>query len=276
MNNPFDVFLVFPIINVLVAIYKLLLFAHLPYPLGFSIIGLTVVIRLILYPLTSAQLNMSSKMQKVAPHISKLKEKHKGDAKRLQQETMKLYKEHGVNPAAGCLPIIIQLPLIWALYSVLQNVVSLNQNAIVAYINKIVYTDSFKLSKPWDQSFFGLPLGQHPSNLISVVPLIVFLPLVTAFLQFIQSKMMLVPKPVGEGKDTEKNLPAGKAGKGDFASAFQSQSLYIFPVMIGFFSYSLPIGLSLYWNTFTIFGILQQYRIQGLGGLKPWIERFKK
>lgn len=269
MNNPFDVFLVFPIINVLVAIYKLLLIAHIPYALGFSIIGLTVVIRLILYPLTSAQLNMSSKMQKVAPHLSKLKERHKGDAKRLQQETMKLYKEHGVNPAAGCLPIIIQLPLIWALYGVLQNVVSLNQNAIVAYINKIVYLDILKLSKPWDQSFFGLPLGEHPSSLISVVPLIVFLPLITALLQFIQSKMMMAPKSAVEQKGTEKK-------KDDFASAFQSQSLYIFPVMIGFFSYSLPVGLSLYWNTFTVFGILQQYKIQGLGGLKPWIERFKK
>jgi YidC/Oxa1 family membrane protein insertase len=56
----------------------------------------------------------------------------------------------------------------------------------------------------------------------------------------------------------------------DFASAFQSQSMYIFPVMIGFFSYTFPIGLSLYWNTFTIFGIMQQYRISGLGGLTEW------
>ena len=61
--------------------------------------------------------------------------------------------------------------------------------------------------------------------------------------------------------------------KEDFASAFQTQSLYIFPVMIGFFSYNFPVGLSLYWNTFTIFGIIQQYKVSGLGGLKGWVKK---
>src|SRR3972149_5813901 len=96
----FHSFIVNPIINVLVAIYQVLFALHVPYALGFSIIILTIIIRLILYPLISTQLRASKKMQSISPHLSNLKEKHKGDKKRLQEETMKLYKEHGVNPVA--------------------------------------------------------------------------------------------------------------------------------------------------------------------------------
>ena len=265
MTNPsiFNTVLVWPILNVLVAVYKGLIFVHFPFALGFSIIILTIIIRFILYPLTASQLKASKKMQDLNPHLSRLKDKHKGDSKTLQQETMKLYKEHGVNPAAGCLPVIIQLPIIWGLYSALRQIVTLKPDVI----NKIVYSDSLKLTKAWDPNFFGVSLGSNPSHLISTIgPIILIIPLLTALFQFIQSKMMFSKPKVQEGlvkKDEKKK-------EGDFASTFQSQSMYIFPVMIGFFSYTFPVGLSLYWNTFTIFGIMQQYRVAGLGGLEEW------
>jgi YidC/Oxa1 family membrane protein insertase len=66
-----------------------------------------------------------------------------------------------------------------------------------------------------------------------------------------------------------------KSAEPDFATAFQTQSLYMLPLMIGFFSFQFPLGLSLYWNTFTIFGIIQQYKISGLGGLAQWIDYLK-
>ncbi|MCL6096900.1 MAG: YidC/Oxa1 family membrane protein insertase [Patescibacteria group bacterium] len=265
MTNPsiFNTILVWPIINVLVAVYKGLIFVNFPFALGFSIIILTIIIRFILYPLTSSQLKASKKMQDLNPHLANLKNKHKGDSKTLQQETMKLYKEHGVNPAAGCLPVIIQLPIIWGLYSALQQIANLKPDVI----NKIVYFDALKLTKAWDPNFFGVSLGSNPSYLISTVgPVILIIPLLTALFQFIQSKMMF-SKPRTQGvlvKIDEKKKDT------DFASAFQSQSMYIFPVMIGFFSWTFPVGLSLYWNTFTIFGIIQQYRVSGLGGLEDW------
>src|SRR3989344_1232954 len=134
----FNIIIVHPIINILVAIYQGLLFLNIPYPLGFSIIGLTIVIRIILYPLITTQLRASKKMQDIAPHLSNLKDKHKDDKKRLQEETMRLYKEHGVNPAAGCLPTLIQLPVIWGLYSVLNNIVHKSSAELVGYINGIV------------------------------------------------------------------------------------------------------------------------------------------
>src|SRR3990167_10495535 len=128
-----------PLATILIGSYQALIFLHIPYALGFSIIILTIVIRFILYPLMSSQLKASKKMQTLSPHISKLKEKHKGDAKRIQAETMRLYKEHGVNPAAGCLPLIIQMPIIWALYQVLYKIVALNSGNVVSIINKDIY-----------------------------------------------------------------------------------------------------------------------------------------
>lgn len=270
MGEIFNLILVNPIVNILVAFYQLLFFLHIPYALGFSIIFLTVFIRVLLYPLTTAQLKSSKKMQDLAPHLSRIKERHKGDNKRLQQETMRLYKEHGVNPAAGCLPILIQLPIIWALYSVFQKIVGLDSTTVVSEVNKIIYPlDFLRLSAPWDQHFFGIPLGQNPSQLISIMPLIVLVPLLTGFFQFVQSKMLFT----GQSQNSIANKTKGGKKQSDFSSAFQTQSLYIFPVMIGVFSYTFPIGLSLYWNTFTIFGILQQYHIQGLGGLSEWKEK---
>jgi len=256
--------LAYPLINILVVIYHGLFLLHIPYPLGFSIIVLTVLIRVILYPLTASQLKAAKKMQELSPHLSNLKEKHKNDAKTLQAETMKLYKEHGVNPAAGCLPLIIQLPVIFALYSVLQDIVKFSTTEI----NRVLYSDSIRLTKSWNTTFFGIPLAQNPSHLITTIgPLVLLIPVLTGVFQLIQSKMMMV-------KAT--NLPAIKTEKkkeDDFATAFQTQSLYIFPFMIAFFSYNFPIGLSLYWNTFTVFGIIQQYKISGLGGLKDWIDK---
>lgn len=269
--NIFDVLLITPITNILVAIYQALYMLYVPYALGFSIILLTIFIRLLLYPLTTAQLKASKKMQELTPHLSNVKEKHKGDSARIQQETMRLYKEHGVNPAAGCLPVLVQIPIIWSLYGVLQKVVNVNGGAIVTEINKITYDISFlKLTAPWDQHFFGLLLGQSPAQLFqSLGPVIVLIPLLTGVFQFIQSKMMFTkPAPSKTADKAEK--------KDDFASAMQTQSTYIFPIMIGFFSFSLPIGLSLYWNAFTIFGILQQYKVQGWGGLENWIKKIKR
>lgn len=277
MGSFFNLVFIQPILNILVAIYSLFSLIHLPYALGFAIIGLTIVVRYILYPLTTAQLKASMKMQAIAPHMSKLKEKYKGDAKKIQEETLRLYKEHGINPAAGCLPVLIQMPIIWALYSVIsQHIVNLEPNLVVVEINKVVYFDFLKLQSAWDASFFGIPLGAMPSKLISTVgPLILLVPILTGLLQFILSKMMIPAKnnvAILE-KNIEVKTAVDKKDATDFASAFQTQSMFIFPIMIGFFSFSFPIGLSLYWNTFTFFGIIQQYKIMGLGGLSEWIKK---
>lgn len=278
----FTVVFIHPTINVLSAIYHLLVFAHIPATLGFSIIILTIIIRLILYPVTKSQLETSKKMQELAPKLNKLKELHKNDAQKLQNETMKLYKEHGVNPAAGCLPLLIQLPLIWGLYNVLQNAVNANAAHVVAFVNSAAYIPALRIQQAWDPHFFGLPMALPPSKLLAVVgPAILLIPLLTAALQFIQSKMMVPAVKAEEIVKQEVQREKGQLTKevkkeDDFQAAFQTQSLYIFPIMIGFFSWTLPVGLSFYWNTFTIFGIIQQYQVQGWGGMTPWIKKLGK
>jgi YidC/Oxa1 family membrane protein insertase len=245
MGNIFDTIFVIPILNVLIAIYLLLQAVGIPYALGFAIILLTVVIRLLLYPFTTSQLMTSKKMQKLSPHLAAVKEKHKGDPRRLQQETLALYKEHGINPAAGCLPTLIQLPIIFGLWTVLTRAV---HTTSVAELNKMIYAPSMHLSSLWNTDFFGVPLGKNPSELLQSVGVFMLLvPIITAALQYIQSRQMFA-KP---------KVDAPKKQESDFATAFQTQSMYIFPIMIGYFSYTFPIGLSLYWNTFSLFGIIQ-------------------
>jgi YidC/Oxa1 family membrane protein insertase len=271
-----------PTINALSLLYHLLVLIHVPAALGFSFILLTIVIRLILYPFTLSQLKTSKKMQDLAPKLSKLKEMHKADAKKLQEETMKLYKEHGVNPAAGCLPLLVQLPLIWGLYNVLQNAVNANPQHVVNFVNAAAYAPFLKLSHAWDPHFFGLPMAQSPQHLLPILgPLVLLVPLLTGALQFVQSKMMIPAVQAEEKVKEEVQREKGQLTKevkkqDDFQTAFQTQSLYIFPIMIGFFSFTLPVGLSFYWNTFTIFGIIQQYQVQGWGGMKPWIQKLIK
>lgn len=276
MTDPsiFNTLLIWPITNLLIAVYQALSILGVPYALGFAIIVLSVLFRIVLYPLTNSQLRTSKKMQDLAPHLSAIKTQHKNDKRRVQEETMKLYKEHGVNPAAGCLPVVAMIVVSIALYTVLSHFVALPPKQAVAEINKIVYVDSLKLKRPWDQSFFGIPIEKNPSQLLSSMPAIVLIPIFTALFQAVQAKMMFpqaASLPVRK-KEGEKNGDMAT----DFSSAMQKQSLFIFPLILGYTAFVFPLGVSLYWNTFTLFGILQQYRVAGLGGISPWVEKIKR
>ena len=141
--------------------------------------------------------------------------------------------------------------------------VAINSNDSLSKINSVLYLDFLKLSSVWDTMFFGIPLGDAPSKIWASAPYLVLIPVLTGALQFVLSKMM-IPEGAIEVQEKIAQKTEGKAD--DFQAAFQKQSLFIFPVMIGFFAFTLPVGLSVYWNTFTIFGILQQYLLVGPGG----------
>lgn len=272
MGEIFSIIFVNPLINALVAIYHLLVTIQVPFALGFSIIILTVVIRLVLWPFTAAQLKTTQKMQAVGPELSRLKERHKGDAKRLQQETMLLYKKHDVNPFGGCLPTLIQFMLFPALYSVFQTFVSPDKGAILDKFNHVLYFDFLKLSSLQDPTFFGLPLGQTPAHLFSNLPLVILIPVITGVLQFVQSKMMFTTPPV----DTSFSSKTKEKKEPDFQTVFQKQIVYIIPFTIAFAAFNFPIGLSLYWNTFSVLAIMQQYKMSGLGGMQELIDKVRK
>jgi YidC/Oxa1 family membrane protein insertase len=249
--------------------YHLLQSAHIPYAFGFAIILLTVSIRLLMYPLVTNQLRMSKKMQELAPKMSKIKEKYKGDMKQQQQAQLALYREHGVNPAAGCLPGVVQIViLLFGLYPALMNVLTNHAKDIVSYINKLAYIPALHIAQPFNTDFFGLILDKTPGHLFAVVPLLaVSVPVITGVLQFIQSKMMM---PTDEKKTVQQ---ARDPKPEDFMATFQKQTMYLLPIMIAVFSFQFAVGLSLYWNTYSIFGIIQQYQIGGWGGLEKWVKK---
>ncbi len=250
--NLWNQLLVWPIVNVLVALYKFFEFLRIPGPLGFAVIGLTLLIRLLLYPLMAAQLRSAKKMAKLKPHMDALTIKHKENKQALQQAQLALYKEHGVNPAAGCLPLLIQLPVLIALYNVFYQILGNgNLQKITAEINQVVYTPAFKLSA-LDLNFFGVNLGIKPAQFQTGGYLLLLVPVVTAALQWYQTKLMTPPVvKATEGKPTEE----------DAAAEMQKQMAIVTPLLFGYFAFQFPLGLALYWNVFGIFGIMQQLAI---------------
>jgi YidC/Oxa1 family membrane protein insertase len=269
----FNTVLIYPLINIVLAIYHALTSFHIPGALGFSIILSTALIRLILYPFTASQLKFSKKMQEMQPHLNRAKQKYKDDPKRSQLEQMAIYKEFGVNPAAGCLPFIVQIVLLLGFYNAIFKVIALKPKETISVINKIAYFDFLKLHQAWNTNFFGIPLIKSPGDLIhSIGFIIILIPALTVLLQLIQSKMMVPAKPpLDPAAAKAKKNPADP----DFSKLMQSQMLFMTPFIIGFVSYRFALGLSLYWNTFTIFGIIQQYQVAGLGGLSEWLNKIK-
>lgn len=257
-HNIFSTIFVFPILNILVAFYKGLLSLGVPGAFGFAIILMTASIRLLFHPFFRQQLETSKKMQDLKPHLDKLSQKHKSDPKKLQQEQMRLYQEAGINPAAGCLFMIIQLPIFYALY----NTFSLfllhgSGKEVIQQINSVLYTPLLHIQKidPW---FFGINLAITPEKgglWYYAVPVI------TGILQYFSVPSNPAPQPEPVSAKKGKKEQDKKQDNGDFQQAMNMQMKFIFPFMIGLFSYRLPVGMSLYWNIISLFTIMQYQRI---------------
>src|SRR3989338_1615141 len=186
--NFFNTIFVFPILNLLVFFYKIFLFLKIPGAFGLAIIALTAVIRLLLHPFFKQQLETSKKMQDLKPHLDKLSQKHKSDKKRLQEEHMKLYQQAGINPATGCLFMIIQIPVFIALYNTLSLfLLKGNGTKVIEQINKVLYHPLLRIQtiNPW---FFGFNLAVSPAK--SGLWYYYLLPVLTAFLQYLQTQAM--------------------------------------------------------------------------------------
>jgi len=273
MTNPnlWNQLLVWPIINILIALYKGFEFLHIPGPLGFAVIGLTILIRLLLYPLMQAQLKSAKKMAKLKPHMDALNLKHKNDKQALQQAQLALYKEHGVNPAAGCLPLLIQMPVLIALYNVFYQVLN-NGNLAkeLETINKVVYHPALKITN-LDLNFFGANLAVKPAAWQTHGWWLLLIPVITAGLQWYQSRLMMQGSMAAAPKELEANNrkpSSAKATEGkeekkpaDTAMEMQKQMAIITPLMFGYFAFQFPLGLALYWNVFGLFGIMQQLAV---------------
>lgn len=240
--NFWDILLYQPLLNLLVFFYKTLFFDF-----GLAIIALTVLIRAVLIPVTIPALRSSKKMMDLKPKLDELKKRYGHDKKLLQQEQLKLYKEQGVNPAAGCLPWIVQIIVLIALYQV---------------FIKFLGGDGKIDGQTINTAFLWLNLAKPDP--------FVLLPVLAGVAQFFLSKMMMTSQAkqaVIIKKDDKKEDMA------DMAQAMQKQMMYIFPVMTVFIAWQLPSGLALYWFVTTVFSIIQQYYVTGWGSLKEWLPK---
>lgn len=257
----FNTLFVFPILNLLVLLYKGLLLIKLPGAFGFAIIGLTVLIRGLFNPFFKKQIETAKKMAELKPHLDHLSKKHKDDQKTLQAEQMKLYQQAGINPASGCLFMIIQIPVFIALYQTLSLFLTNGQAAkAIAAINNVLYAPFLKITTI-NPMFLGLNLATTPKD--SGLWYYLLIPAITAVLQYFQASMsMPAPAPVADKEIVKKGEEEKKDDSGDFQKAMNTQMKFLFPVMIGWFSYTLPVGLSLYWNIFSLFGIFQYRQLK--------------
>jgi len=254
-----------PILNILLGLYKAFSIIKLPGAFGFSIVGLVVLVRLLLHPLFKQQLETAKKMQEIKPHLDHLSKKHSKDPKRLQQEQLKLYQQAGINPASGCLFMIIQIPVFFALYNTLSSfLLSKDMAKVLIKINKEIYLSFLKIEGTINPWFFGFNLALSPAKAGQWYYF--FIPVITAALQYWQAQVSMPAQsavPVKVEEKNNKNITDKKQDStDDFQKAMGMQMKYILPIMIGWFSYTLPVGLSLYWNIFSIFSIIQYRQMQ--------------
>lgn len=227
-----------PILNVLVLFYH-----YLGSNMGVAIIALTIVFKVVLYPLTVPSLETAKKQKELQPEIDKLKKKYK-DKNVFAQKQMELFKEHGINPMSGCLPQLLQLAVVIALYRVFINI--LQSGTAIASINNDIYFNFLKFSDTdiLNNSFLYLNLA-HPDQFF-------ILPLLAAASQFLLSKYMM-----GETKDLEKPVKATPDKSDDVMYNMQKQMTYMMPIMTLLIGFKLPSGLVLYWLISTVLSIVQ-------------------
>ncbi len=188
---------------------------------GLVIIIFSIIIKLATIPLSTGQMRSMKKMQVVQPMVTELREKYKDDPKKQQEEMMKVYRTYGVNPVGGCLPLILQMPILFALYTLLRNVIQLREAPFAFWIHDLSVPDSL--------IHFGTSLPLIGSTMSGLTLLLV----ITMFIQ--QQFTVTDPR--------------------------QKQMMYIMPVMYLFMFNALPSGVGLYYFMFNVFGVFQQIYI---------------
>ena len=197
---------------------------------GLAIIGMTIIVRLVLFPLTWKQFSSAQSMQAIQPQLKELQKKHKGDRGKLQQETMQLYKEHRVNPFASCLPLVLQLPVFISLYAAIKGLGPLNMGVGNPQLPSVAALNH--------ASFLWIPhLGLSDPYYILLILYVVS--------QLVSTELMLATQ-------TDKS---------------QKMIMRAMPIMFVFFLFRFPAGLFVYWVTTNLWTVGQQLLIRKV--MKP-------
>jgi YidC/Oxa1 family membrane protein insertase len=235
-----------PMLNALLWLYNIL-----GDQFWLAIIVFTVVIRGLMTPLMLPQQRSAKKMQELQPKLKELQKKYGKDRERMSQEQMKLYREAGVNPMGGCLPMLVQFPIWIGLYqSIIQALGYQPLQLLNLSQNIYPFMRSVWAAVPLNRFFLGMDLALTPQQLGGLT---FALPVLVAFTSWLQTKMTTTP------------------GGGDGQAAGMGQSMTLMmPLMFGFFSLNFSTGLSFYFIVSNIIGIVTQGFISGWEGLLFW------
>ena len=223
-----------PVMNMLIVLTHYL-FSNF----GLAIIALTIVVNILMYPLTKKQLHATQAMQSLQPKLSELQKKYGKDRQRLAQEQMRLYKESGVNPAGCLMPMLIQLPIWIALYQSIIRVLAWTPEDFLG-LSRYLYS--------WQVVYSSLPLADGFLWFNLAVPDAVLAVLVTVTM-WIQQKMVTPPSTDPKQQSMSRMM------------------LWTMPLMFGLLALSFPSGLALFWVTSGVIRILMQYFATGWGGV---------
>jgi len=227
-----------------------MLLYHLFGSMALSIIVLTLIVRLALFPLTLKQLKSTKATQAIQPLIADVRKKYK-DQKEQYAAMQAIYKEYGVNPVAGCLPLLVQLPVLYGLFFALREALNVNNLPSAQFLhslNQSIYPFLPKFIIPPDpyMIWFGGPINLgHPDPTH-------ILPVLAALATFLQLRM---------------SQPRARTGAKDAMSQQMAIMQYIMPFVTLIFAWTFPAGLALYWTTTSVFSMVQQYFVTGWGSL---------
>lgn len=263
--NIFTVVLLQPLASGLIIFYKVL-----GQNMGLAIIFFTLFLRFILNPLTKPYMESMKKMKEFAPELNKIKARHSGDKMKQAQAQNEFYKQHKINPGAGCLPYLLQIVVLIAFFNVFAKTLYPNVDTIASF-NKLLYKPlQFAQDATINTKFLYLDVKIPDTVNIPLLPFKIPGPmlLAAALLQFLSAK---VTQPVLQ--EEEKFAKKTKSEMDDMQVMMQKSMIYTFPLMTLVIGYQFPSGLALYWLVFSFTQTYQQVRSQGWGGLTPFVKR---
>ncbi len=223
--------------------------------LGFTIIFVGVISRIVFYPFLKSSLKQSKVLKELKPKLDAIKKKFPNDRTKQASEQARIYREAGFNPAASCISPIIQLVLAIILFNALTKLIHSGIDTNFLWFD-LVRPNTFKLE--------AIPFAL-PGVLV----------ILTAVATLVQSKMML-PEPIPEEKQDSQVERKEKEDLSTALASSQGQLVYLLPLIILWSGTRFPAGLALYWLVSTLVGIYQQYTITGLGGIHSWVRMFRK
>ncbi|MDP3763900.1 MAG: YidC/Oxa1 family membrane protein insertase [bacterium] len=230
MSFLYHTFFFDPLYNVLVLLFKILPWADA----GIIVVLLTILVRLIIYPLSRKAVLTQMKMSEIAPDLAKIKEKYKDKAEEQAKQTLALYRAKGVNPFSGILVIIVQIPFILALYQIFLQFPEVNSSLLYSFVTTPDYINT---------TFLGF------LNITAKSATLALLAAASTFFQFqISMKGQIQPKGNSFGDNLTRSM--------------QTQMKYFFPIIVFFISYKISGVIALYWLTTNLFSIVQELFIR--------------